>query len=88
MKTHQCNQYVTFAWTCARPNTYHQACHDGNDIRDGVHHGPGLSVHVDVPKHSAMHQCSKKEIDMAYEHKPQPHLHQGFVVLEAGTAYS
>lgn len=74
--------------TSTRPTTYHQARHNGNDIGDGVHHGPGLRVHVDVPEHSAVHQCSKKKVDMAHQHQPQPHLHQGFVVLEAGTAYS
>lgn len=75
-------------YVCKCPATYYQACHNGNDIRDGGDHGPGLRVHIDVPEHSAVHQCSKKEVDMAHQYQPQPHLHQGFVVLEAGTAYS
>lgn len=70
------------------PHAHQQARYDGNDIRDGVHHGPSLSVHVDVPEHGAVHQRSKKKVDMAHQHQPQPHLHQGFVVLEVGTAYS
>lgn len=70
------------------PNTYQQACYNGNDIRDGIHHGPSLSVHVDVPEHGTVHQRPQQEVDMAHQHQCQPHLHQGPVVLEVGTAYS
>lgn len=69
-------------------NTYQQACHNGNDIGDGVHHCPGLSVHVNVPEHSAVHQRSQEEVDVAGQHQAQANLHQGFVVLEVGATYS
>lgn len=45
-------------------------------------------MHVDVPEHGAVHQSSEEEVDVAHQHQRQAHLHQGFVVLEVGAAYS
>lgn len=68
--------------------TYQQARHDGDDVSDGVHHQGGLNVDSDVPVHNPLHQSSQKKVDMAHQHQPQAHLHQGLVVLEAGATYS
>lgn len=68
--------------------TYQQACYDGDDIRDGIHHHGGLNSDGDVPVHGAVHQSSQQEVDVAHQHQPQAHLHQGLVVLEAGATYS
>lgn len=45
-------------------------------------------MHVDVPEHGAVHQSAEEEVDVAHQHQRQAHLHQGFVVLEVGAAYS
>lgn len=48
--------------------THQQACHDGDDIRDSVHHHRGLNADGDVPVHGAVHQSSQKEVDVAHQH--------------------
>lgn len=86
--THITTRHVEFSLMRKSLAAYQQARHDGDDVRDGVLHGPGLRVHVDVSEHGAVHQRSQEEVHVSHHHQPQPHLHQGLVVLEVGRAYS
>lgn len=69
-------------------STHHQARGESEHIGDGVLHGPGLLVEVDVSEHHAMYQSSQQEVNMTNEDHAQTHLHQGLGFLQVGTAHS
>lgn len=68
--------------------THHKAGGESEHVGDGVLHGPGLLVDVDVSEHHAVHERSQQEVDMADEDHAQSHLHQGLGFLQAGTTRS
>lgn len=45
-------------------STHHQARCESHHIRDGVLHGPGLLVEVDVSEHHTVNQRSQQEVNM------------------------
>lgn len=71
-----------------RPCTHDKAGGEGEHIGDGVLHGPGLLVEVDVSEHHAVHQRSQQEVNVTNEDQAQTHLHQGLGFLQAGTTHS
>lgn len=68
--------------------THYEARGESNHIGDGVLHGPGLLVEVDVPEHNAVYQSSQQEVNMANEDHAQTHLHQGLGFLQGCTTHS
>lgn len=68
--------------------THHKAGGESDHVGDGVLHGPGLLVEVDVSEHHAVHQCSQQEVHVTNEELAQTHLHQGLGFLQAGTTHS
>lgn len=58
-----------------RQSTHHEAGGDGEHVGDGVLHGPGLLVEVDVSQHHSVHQGSQQEVNVPNEDHAQTHLH-------------
>lgn len=73
---------------CVSECTHHQAGGESHYIRDGILHGPGLLVKVDVSEHHAVHQRSKQEVHMADKNHAETHLHERLGFLQAGTTHS
>lgn len=70
------------------PRTHHQAGGERHHVGDGVLHGAGLLVEVDVSEHHAVHQRSQQEVDVAEEEHAQAHLHQRLRFLKPGATQS
>lgn len=71
-----------------RLSTHHKAGGESDHIGDGVLHGPGLLVEVDVSEDHAVYQSSQQEVNMTNEDHAQTHLHQGLGFLQGGTTHS
>lgn len=73
---------------CSGLSAHHEAGGDGEHVGDGVLHGPGLLVEVDVSQHHAVHQRSQHEVDVTDQDHAQAHLHQGLGVLQRAATKS
>lgn len=71
-----------FNFTGSRLAAHHQAGGDGEDVGDGVLHGPRLPVQGEVSEHHAVHQRPQQEVDVAHQDQAQAHLHQGLGLLQ------